>query len=253
VTEPRVPSLIRLALPRSGGPPYAQGMTICPSCGTENPDGFNFCGNCGTKLIRAAITEERKVVTIVFFDLVMFTQRSEALDPEDVRSFLLPYYDLVSEEIARHGGTIDKFLGDGVMAVFGAPIAHEDDPERAVRASLRVLERIPELGLDLHARIGINTGEVVVAAAAFERGDAITGDAANTASRLQARAPIDGIVVGELTHRATSHLFDYEVLDDVAVKGKAGSSAPSPPSHARAPSLSTTRSRSSAGTWNCRS
>ena len=197
-------------------------MTTCPTCGTENPDGARFCNECGASLRAPPLhaAEERKVVTILFCDLVSFTARSEALDSEDVRAFLLPYYDVLTSEITRHGGVIDKFLGDGVMALFGASQAHEDDPERAVRTALRVLERIPDLDLDLHARIGINTGEVVVAADAFERGDAITGDAANTASRLQAVAPIDGVVVGERTHEATAAVFDYDELEPATLKGK---------------------------------
>jgi class 3 adenylate cyclase len=198
-------------------------VAACPACGSEYEGPFKFCPECGAPLGIPArpATEERKVVTIVFCDLVGFTARSEVLDPEDVRAFLLPYYNLLTSEIELHGGVIDKFLGDGVMALFGAPKAHEDDPERAVRMALRVSERIPDLGLDLHARIGINTGEVVVAIDGFERGDAITGDAVNTASRLQAVAPIDGVVVGERTWEATATLFDYEEFERATLKGKA--------------------------------
>jgi class 3 adenylate cyclase len=163
-------------------------MATCRSCAHENQEGQRFCGDCGTPLAAAParpVAEERKVVTIVFCDLVNFTARSEVLDPEDVRAFLLPYYEVLTSEIARHGGVIDKFLGDGVMAVSGAPTSYEDDPERAVRMALRALDRLPELDLDLHARIGVNTREVMVAIEAMERGDAITGDADNTAARLQ--------------------------------------------------------------------
>jgi class 3 adenylate cyclase/tetratricopeptide (TPR) repeat protein len=210
-------------------------VSTCPSCGHENPDSAKFCMECATPLRARGrpVAEERRVVTIVFCDLASFTARSEALDPEDVRAFLLPYYEVVSQEIARHGGTIDKFLGDGVMAVFGVPTAHEDDPERAVRMALRVLERLPDLGLDLHARIGVNTGEVIVAVEAMERGDAITGDAANTAARLQAVAPIDGVVVGERTWRATGSIFDYAELQPATLKGKA---EPVRVFHAKSPS-----------------
>ena len=165
--------------------------------------------------------EERKFVTVLFADLAGFTSRSEALDPEDVRAFLVPYYDVLTAEIERHGGLVDRFLGDGVMALFGAPLAHEDDPERAVRAALRILERIPSLGLDLHLRLGINTGEVLYAAATGERDDSVTGDAVNTAARLQAAAPVDAVVVGEATYRATAHLFRYEALPPITAKGKA--------------------------------
>ena len=197
-------------------------MTACASCGTANPDAFRFCGACAAPLAAATpMREERKVVTVLFADLAGFTARSEALDPEDVRAFLLPYYDVLTSEIERHGGQVDRFLGDGVMALFGAPTAHEDDPERAVRAALRILERIPSLGLDLHLRLGINTGGVLYAAATGERDDSVTGDAVNTAARLQAAAPVDAVVVGETTYRATAHLFRYEPLEPIRAKGKA--------------------------------
>ena len=198
-------------------------MAACPACGFSNPDLAKFCMDCAAPMAPAtrAPTEQRRVVTIVFGDLVGFTARSETLDPEDVRAFLVPYYDLLTEEIERHGGVVDKLLGDGVMAVFGAPVAHEDDPERAVRMALRVLDRLPGLGLDLQLRFGINTGEVVVAIDAFERGDAITGDAANTASRLQGVAPIGGVVVGERTWSLTRDVFLYDELPPSILKGKA--------------------------------
>ncbi len=197
---------------------------LCAACGEENLDRAKFCLECGAALAvaeRRMVAEERKVVTVVFCDLVSFTSRSEVLDPEDVRAFLLPYYEVLMSEIKRHGGTIDKFLGDGVMAVFGAPTAYEDDPERAVRMALRVLERVGELDLDLHVRIGVNTGEVMVAIDALERGDAITGDAANTAARLQGVAPVDGVAVGLSTYEATKVVFDYQELESATLKGKA--------------------------------
>ncbi len=196
-------------------------MITCAACGSENRAGSKFCNECGTPLEAVVAPEERRVCTIVFCDLVGFTQRSESLDPEDVRQFLLPYYDLMTEEVERHGGAIDKLYGDGAMAVFGVPSAHEDDPERAIRASLRVLERLPSLGLDLEARIGVNTGEVVVASDHAQRGDALTGDTVNTASRIQSAAPVGAVVVGEPTYTATTHIFDYDVLDPVELKGKA--------------------------------
>jgi class 3 adenylate cyclase/tetratricopeptide (TPR) repeat protein len=198
-------------------------MAACASCGSANPDGARFCNGCGSPLVAPGpVREERKVVTVLFADLAGFTSRSETLDPEDVRAFLLPYYGVLTSEITRHGGHVDRFLGDGVMALFGAPTAHEDDPERAVRAALRILERIPALGLDLHVRLGINTGPVLFAAGSGgERDDAVTGDAVNTAARLQALAPVDGVVVGEPTYRATAHLFAFDELPDAKVKGKA--------------------------------
>ena len=199
-------------------------MVVCPSCGTANPEGFRFCGACAAPLgpPDAGSREERKTVTVLFADLAGFTSRSETLDPEDVRAFLVPYYDALTTEITGHGGKVDRFLGDGIMALFGAPVAHEDDPERAVRAALRIVERVPALGLDLHVRVGINTGPVLFSAGTGgERDDAVTGDAVNTAARLQAAAPTDGVVVGEATYRATSHRFRYEALEPIRAKGKA--------------------------------
>src|SRR2546430_6186633 len=111
-------------------------MQICPACGQENPVGFKFCGACGAELdaAPAPAREERKVITVLFADLVGFTSRAEKLDPEDVRALLSPYYARLRHELERHGGTVEKFIGDAVVALFGAPVAHEDDPERAVRA-----------------------------------------------------------------------------------------------------------------------
>jgi class 3 adenylate cyclase/tetratricopeptide (TPR) repeat protein len=199
----------------------------CQSCGRENPDGFQFCGFCSAPLAPHASGEERKVVSVLFVDLVGFTARSDMADPEDVRAALRPYHALLKREIERFGGTVEKFIGDAVMAVFGAPLAHEDDAERAVRSALRITEAIQELneeqGLDLSVRAAVNTGEAVVSLAARpERGEGIvTGDVVNTASRLQGIAPVGGVAVGEVTYRATQHVFDYEPLDDAHVKGKA--------------------------------
>ena len=166
-------------------------------------------------------------MTVLFCDLVGFTAASEAADPEDVRSRIRPYHARLRQEIEGYGGTVEKFIGDAVMAVFGAPIAHEDDAERAVRAGLRILEAIDELNeadpaLSLQVRIGINTGEAVVALGARpEEGEGIvTGDVVNTASRLQGAAPVNGVACSEQTYRQTERVFDYEELDPVAVKGK---------------------------------
>src|SRR5436853_5403701 len=113
-------------------------MLVCAACGQENPDGFRFCGLCAAPLAATHAREERKVVTVLFADLVGFTSRSEQLDPEDVRALLSPYYARLRSELERFGGTVEKFIGDAVMALFGAPVAHEDDPERAVRAALTI-------------------------------------------------------------------------------------------------------------------
>jgi class 3 adenylate cyclase len=117
-------------------------MVTCPACGQENPASSRFCGMCGTALVPAR--EERKVVTILFTDLVGSTARAEGLDPEDVRAALSSYYSQLRAELERHGGTVEKFIGDAVMAVFGAPVAHEDDAERAVRAALAIRDSIGE-------------------------------------------------------------------------------------------------------------
>jgi len=203
----------------------------CPSCGEENAEAARFCSSCGAPLgeVSAPGGEERKVVSVLFVDLVGFTARSDRADPEDVRSRLRLYHDLLKREIERFGGTVEKFIGDAVMAVFGAPVAHEDDAERAVRASLRITDAIAELneerpGLDLSIRAAVNTGEAVVTLGARpEHGEGfVTGDVVNVASRLQGLAPAGGVVVGELTHRATRTAIEYEELDSVSVKGKEG-------------------------------
>jgi class 3 adenylate cyclase/tetratricopeptide (TPR) repeat protein len=203
-------------------------MAACPSCGEENPERAKFCPECGAPLggMSAALGEERKFVTVLFCDLVGFTAHSDAADPEDVRAAVRPYYARLRRELERYGGTVEKFIGDAVMAVFGAPVTHEDDPERAVRAGLRILQTIDELNLEerleLAVRIGINTGEAVVALGArpIEGEGMVTGDVVNTAARLQTVAPPGGIAVGESSYLATRDVFDYESLEPVRVKGK---------------------------------
>jgi predicted ATPase/class 3 adenylate cyclase len=204
-------------------------MIVCPSCGKENPEGFAFCGFCGAELGRSSeVLEERKVVSILFCDLVGFTALSERQDPEDVRARLRPYHARLRQEIERYGGTVEKFVGDAIMAAFGAPVAHEDDAERAVRAGLSILDAIAALNeadpeLELKVRVGINTGEAVVAVGSSpERGEGlVTGDVVNTASRIESVAPVNGVAVSEQTYRTTSHVFEYEPLEPMSVKGKA--------------------------------
>src|SRR5438093_3217143 len=166
-------------------------MDMCPSCGQKNPADARFCNACGTALAERAqgLDEERKVVTVLFADLVGFTARAERLDPEDVRAILSPYFARLRREIEVFGGTVEKFIGDAVMAVFGAPIAHEDDPERAVRAAVAIRDALSEEG-EREVRIGITTGEALVTLGARpEAGEAIaSGDVVNTAARLQAGA-----------------------------------------------------------------
>lgn len=204
-------------------------MQRCPNCGEENGDRAKFCSECATPLTGAPtkVATERKVVSVLFVDLVGFTTRSERADPEDVQATLAVYHELLKREIERFGGTVEKFVGDAVMAVFGAPVAHEDDAERAVRSALRIVDAIAELnedrpGMDLAIRGAVNTGEAVVTLGARpEAGEGfVSGDVVNTASRLQGVAPVGGIVVGELTRRATGGHIEYEELEPVTVKGK---------------------------------
>jgi class 3 adenylate cyclase/tetratricopeptide (TPR) repeat protein len=204
-------------------------VLTCPACGKDNPEGFRFCGFCSAQLREdtAVAGEERKVVSVLFCDLVGFTAASEAADPEDVRARLVPYHERLRERIEAFGGTVEKFIGDAVMAVFGAPVAHEDDPERAVRAGLAALTAIEELNavddsLALSVRVGVNTGEALVSLAARPQlGEGlVTGDVVNTAARIQALGPVGGVAVGEGTYRATKLVFDYAPLEAISAKGK---------------------------------
>jgi class 3 adenylate cyclase/tetratricopeptide (TPR) repeat protein len=199
-------------------------MPVCPKCGQENPERARFCWSCGATLGDAPTTagEERKVVSVLFVDLVGFTAASEQTDPEDVRAGLRSYHARVKQEIERFGGTVEKFIGDAVMAVFGAPVAHEDDPERAVSAALRVVAATDDL-VDVSVRVAINTGEALVTLGAKPaEGEAmVAGDVVNTAARMQQHAPVNGVVVGQTTFRATRDRFDYEELPSVNAKGKA--------------------------------
>jgi len=170
--------------------------TVCPSCGEANPAKFRLCGFCGSPLVAApAPSEERKVITAIFVDLVGSTARSENLDPEDVKSLVAPYHARVRGELEAHGGTFEKFSGDAILALFGTPKAHEDDPERAIRAALAVRQGIAELNeedewLDLHIRTGIHTGEalVMLGARPGEGEWSAAGDVLNTAARIQSAA-----------------------------------------------------------------
>ncbi len=195
----------------------------CPNCGRVNPEGARFCNACASPLEAAEreLVEERKVVTVVFVDLVGFTARAEELDPEDVRGVLAPYHARLRSELERHGGTVEKFIGDAVMAVFGAPMAHEDDPERAVRAALAIRDWIAEQ-VDMQVRIAVHTGEAVVSlgARAAEGESLVAGDVVNTAARMQAAAPADDVLVGEVTYRATRDTVRYRDAEPVQAKGK---------------------------------
>ena len=203
--------------------PYAFPVVTCAHCGRQSPDDFRFCGACGAALPGAApaAREERKVVTVLFCDLVGSTAQAERLDPEDVRALLSRYHERVRAELERFGGTVEKFIGDAVMALFGAPVAHEDDPERAVRAALAIRDWAEDG--DLQVRIGITTGEALVALGARpETGEGMaSGDVVNTAARLQSAAPVNGILVDETTHRATDRPIEYGERRRIDAKGKA--------------------------------
>ena len=197
----------------------------CLACGQENPPAARFCLNCGTPLESEASDrlDERRIVTVIFVDMVGFTSRAEQLDPEDVRALLSPYHDRVRREIESFGGVVEKFIGDAVMGVFGAPLAHGDDAERAVRAALAIRDIAGELGGGgMQIRIAVNTGEAVVSLGARPaRGESmVAGDVVNTASRLQTAAPVNGVIVGAQTYLATKHCIRYTVTDPVYAKGK---------------------------------
>ncbi len=202
--------------------------TTCPSCGIENPEGQKFCGECGSRLGSPTrrLAEERKIVTSLFCDLAGFTAASESADPEDVDRMLAAYFEMARTQIEAFGGVVEKFIGDAVVGVFGVPAAHEDDPERAVRAALRICEAAEGLesldGRPLRLRVGINTGEALVrldVTAGSEKG-LLTGDSVNTASRIQSVAPEMGVAVGLPTYEATAGVFDYEELEPASLKGK---------------------------------
>ena len=198
-------------------------MPGCTHCGQENPEAARFCFSCGQPLADPARTsEERRVVSVVFVDLVGFTARSETLDPEDVRAFLTPYYERVRSELDRFGGRVEKFIGDAVMGVFGAPVAYGDDHERAVRAALAVRDWAADDGLQV--RVAVNTGEAIVDLVARpDQGQAmIAGDVVNTAARLQSAAPVGSVLVGQETYVSTRGSIEYQLgFEPIRAKGKA--------------------------------
>ncbi|MCW2964964.1 MAG: hypothetical protein JWO17_2216 [Actinomycetia bacterium] len=186
-------------------------MWACASCGQENPDGFKFCGNCGAPLEAPPAREVRKVVTIVFCDLTGSTALGDRTDPETLRATMRGYYEEMRAILERHGGTVEKFVGDAVMAVFGVPVSREDDALRAVRAAWEMRTAVGELGLQ--ARIGVNTGEVV----AGEGDTLVTGDAVNVAARLEQAAEAGEVLIGTETHR---HVRDAATVEQVQVTAR---------------------------------
>ncbi len=205
-------------------PPYTPDVTTCPACRHENRAGAGFCDACGTALVAPA-PERRKLATILFCDVTGSTAMGERVDAESVRELMFRYFHEMRAAIERHGGTVEKFIGDAVMAVFGVPEAHEDDALRACRAAHEMQQRIetlaPELeqryGTRLHARIGVNTGEVVAGAG---RETFATGDPVNVAARLEQAAAPGEVVIGELTYRLAGGAVHAEPLAPVEAKGK---------------------------------
>ena len=200
-------------------------MTTCPSCGQDNPDGFRLCGMCGTALAPAPAREQRKTVTIVFCDVTGSTALGERLDPESLRRVMARYFAAMSAAVERHGGTVEKFIGDAVMAVFGIPATHEDDALRAVRAAAEMRDGLGALneelerdyGTRLAARIGVNTGEVVTGTS--ER--LATGDAVNVAARLEQAAEPGQVLLGSETYGLVRGAATVEPVGPLALKGKA--------------------------------
>jgi class 3 adenylate cyclase/tetratricopeptide (TPR) repeat protein len=218
--------------------------SACATCGSSNPPGQRFCGNCGAALTGAAIapkaspiagagtitsppTIERRLVSVLFADLVGFTTLSESRDPEEVRDLLSRYFEESRRIVERYGGVVEKFIGDAVMAVWGSPVAHEDDAERAVRAALELTALVKNLGEEqdaptLRARAGVLTGEAAVNLGADHQG-MVAGDLVNTASRIQSVAPPGAVLVGESTMRTTDQVIAYESAGSHELKGKEGS------------------------------
>jgi class 3 adenylate cyclase/tetratricopeptide (TPR) repeat protein len=211
-------------------------VRVCPACGTEAAAGAAFCSACGASLQESvgratavAEHEERRIVTVLFADLAGSTALGSRIDPEELRAVQGELFELVNAEVVRFGGISEKFVGDAVLAVFGVPLGHDDDAERAVRAALAVRERFPAFAADVqdrHAidvglRIGVNTGEVVAGRAAAARGELIvSGDAVNVAARLQQRADPGEVLVGERTQAATRRAIRYTSAGAAPAKGK---------------------------------
>jgi class 3 adenylate cyclase/tetratricopeptide (TPR) repeat protein len=200
---------------------------LCPSCGTANPPGQRFCGECGTPLTTGAApaarepapAAERRLVSVLFADLVGFTTASEARDAEETRELLSRYFETARTLVERYGGTVEKFIGDAVMAVWGTPVAQEDDAERAVRAALDLVAAVPGLDPALRARAGVLTGEAAVTLGAEGQG-MVAGDLVNTASRIQSAAEPGTVLVGEATKRASEAAVAYHDAGEHELKGK---------------------------------
>lgn len=217
----------------------------CPACGSANAPDDKFCGECGSVLTSSTApataaaaprdptvtrtdtdssATERRLVSVLFVDLVGFTSYSEGRDAEEVRAMLTRYFDAASDAVARHGGRVEKFIGDAVMAVWGTPVAHEDDAERAVRSALEIVDRVRALGASvgtpIDARAGVLTGEAVAVVGAVDQG-IVTGDLVNTASRLQSAAEPGTVLVGDRTYRSVGESIACVPVEPLSLKGKA--------------------------------
>jgi class 3 adenylate cyclase/tetratricopeptide (TPR) repeat protein len=208
-------------------------VIACTNCGAESPPQFSFCGYCGTPLVRteqsaAPVHETRRQVTIVFSDLKGSTALGERLDSEALRTVITRYFEEMSAALERHGGTVEKFIGDAIMAVFGMPTAHEDDALRAVRGALEMKERLEVLnveleknwGVTLENRTGVNTGTVIASSEAGTRQRLVTGDTVNVAARLEQAAPAQEVLIGEPTYRLVRDFVEVEEVEPLELKGK---------------------------------
>lgn len=194
----------------------------CPTCGAESAASARFCSSCGQAL--RSVGDERRVVTVLFADLVGFTTLSEQLDPEQVKRLVDHAFERLVRDVTSFGGRVDKIIGDAIVALFGAPVAHEDDAERAVRAALRMHQTLDsyarERGVEIRMRIGVNTGEVLVGALRAGGDYTAMGDVVNTASRLQSMADPGEVLVGEATHAATSETIRYDSRGAIVARGR---------------------------------
>jgi class 3 adenylate cyclase/predicted ATPase len=194
----------------------------CPSCGVAAVEGSRFCATCGQPLVSRS--DERRVATVLFADLVGFTSLSETADPEKIKNLVDACFELLVRDVTTFGGRVDKIVGDAIIALFGAPLAHEDDAERAVRAALRMQATLAGYRIDadvpVHVRIGVNTGEVLVGALRAGGDYTAMGDVVNTAQRLQVAAEPGAVVVGGATYAATHEMIAYRAIDAIDAKGR---------------------------------
>ena len=231
------PSLLPVGVTLAAGPPHAEPAPpripptrpaapapVCAACSTVNAYGAGFCHACGAPLVADASLETRKTVTVLFCDVVAFTELAGRIDPEALRNVMSRFFDLAAATIERHGGTVEKFIGDEVMAVFGVPAVREDDALRTVRAAIELRDAIPALetelaGTRLEVRIGINSGEVVAGDPRTGHGF-VTGEPVALGKRLQQRAAAGEVVLGETTYALIAHAVEAAPLEPLKVKGK---------------------------------